>query len=186
MQYPESRSMKSQAGFNLLEVLVAVVILSIGFLGMAGLHVFGLRANLGAQSRTQVTFLAQEIMDRMRANWSVNALGRYDQIAPVQVPACSLAGGNGCTPDQMAQNDMFEWTQALQRLPGPADAQVLPGVRRGRGIVCLDTIPIELQSTPANPSCDGGNTYAVKIWWDGNRDDDFDDPNERFVVTFQP
>jgi type IV pilus assembly protein PilV len=158
MQYPESRSMKSQAGFNLLEVLVAVVILSIGFLGMAGLHVFGLRANLGAQSRTQVTFLAQEIMDRMRANWSVNALGRYDQIAPVQVPACSLAGGNGCTPDQMAQNDMFEWTQALQRLPGPADAQVLPGVRRGRGIVCLDTIPIELQSTPANPSCDGGNT----------------------------
>jgi hypothetical protein len=137
-------------------------------------------------------------MDRMRANWSVNALGRYDQIAPVQVPACSLAGGNGCIPDQMAQNDMFEWTQALQRLPGPADAQ---GVRRGRGIVCVDNVPDDptvpiTPITPNNPSCEVipgvVTTYAIKIWWDQNRDDVFscNDPNnpinECFVVTFQP
>ena len=88
----------------------------------------------------------------------------------------------------MAQNDMFEWTQALQRLPGPPDAQVLPGVRRGRGIVCLDNLPDDPATviTPAAPSCDGGTIYAIKIWWDADRDDNFNGPNERFVVTFQP
>lgn len=185
MQTPKFCSLQGQVGFSLLEVLVAVFVLSIGFLGIAGLHVFGLRSNLDSQFRTQAAFLAQEMADRMRANWG-GALGRYDQIAPVSVPACLSAAGVGCTANQMAQNDMFVWTQALQRLPGPADGAVLPGVRRGRGVVCLDTIPIEETSTPAAPSCNGGNTYVIKIWWDDNRDDAFDRPNERFVMTFQP
>ncbi len=185
MQTPQFSSLKAQVGFSLLEVLVAVFVLSIGFLGIAGLHVFGLRSNLDSQFRTQAAFLAQEMADRMRANWG-GALGRYDQIAPVAVPACLSAAGVGCTANQMAQNDMFVWNQALQRLPGPAEGVVLPGVRRGRGVVCLDTIPIEETSTPAAPSCNGGNTYVIKIWWDDNRDDAFDRPNERFVMTFQP
>lgn len=159
------------SGFTLLEVLVAVAVLSIGLLGMAGLQVSGLRFNHSAYMRTQATLLAYELADRMRANpnrTGANA-NNYNttNLALATVAACRTAAG--CTRAQIAQNDIAEWQQTLARL--------LPG---GQGVVCLDAVPIEAASTPAAPSCNGGNTYAIKIWWDDNRDGT---PGQRFVVT---
>jgi type IV pilus assembly protein PilV len=62
--YPRSRV----RGFTLVEALVALLALSIGLLGVAGLQLAGLRANLSASWRSQGTYLAYDIIDRMRAN----------------------------------------------------------------------------------------------------------------------
>ena len=60
-----------QTGFTLVETLVALIVLSVGLLGVAGLQIFGLRGNLSASSRTQATYFADDIIDRMRANYIV-------------------------------------------------------------------------------------------------------------------
>ncbi len=62
------RHWRGNEGFTLLEILVAVLVLSIGLLGIAGLQVTGLRFNHSAYARTQATLLAYELADRMRAN----------------------------------------------------------------------------------------------------------------------
>ena len=56
------------SGFTLLEVLVALVILSIGLLGLAGLQAASLRYNHSSYLRSQATLIAYDIVDRMRAN----------------------------------------------------------------------------------------------------------------------
>ncbi len=60
--------MKRQRGFSLIEILVTMVLTSIGLLGIAGLIVTSLKNNKSSYSRTQATFLATDIVDRMRAN----------------------------------------------------------------------------------------------------------------------
>ena len=64
-------SKTKNAGFTLLEVLVAMLVLSIGMLGIAGLQATSLQYSLDAASRTQVTILAEDIITKMRMRTSV-------------------------------------------------------------------------------------------------------------------
>lgn len=162
------------AGFTLLEVLVAVVVLSIGLLGLASLQVNGLRFNHSAYLRSQATALAYELADRMRAN--TPGLASYNTPATTPpralVPACRTVSANGCTPAQMAQNDVAEWQRALAHDPANGLNGLLPN---GQGVVCQDTTnpPATADDgTPAAPACDGGGPWVIKIWWDDNRTGD--------------
>ena len=67
-------------GFSLLEVLIAVLILSIGLLGLAALHATSLKANHGAYHKSQATFLAYDMVDRLRANRPQAINGSYNQL----------------------------------------------------------------------------------------------------------
>jgi type IV pilus assembly protein PilV len=183
-QYPVNR------GFSLLEVLVAVVILSVGLLGIAGLQVAGLRVNHSSYMRTQATLLAYDMADRMRANITKQSDGSYRPVdynmaavVPAQHAGCREKA-TGCTPQQMAENDLFEWNQAIQALL-PSGNDCPAGGAVFCGVVCRNTIPVETDSTPAAPNCDGAadDPYAIKIWWDDNKDGA---ATQRFVVTFQP
>lgn len=75
------------AGFSLIEMLVTVLILSIGLLGLAGLQATGLRNNMSAYQRTQASVLATDILDRMRANRTVALAGTYDIAMNAAAPA---------------------------------------------------------------------------------------------------
>ncbi len=105
-------------GFTLLEVLIALVVFSIGLLGVAGLMVLSVRTNHSAFLRTQASFLAESMADRMRTNlgWTSDYNGTYDS---------STAGTGGCisaacTPAQLAAHDRLEWSQQLvEHLPSP-------------------------------------------------------------------
>ena len=66
--YRIKHSRKKQQGFTLLEVLIALLVLSIGLLGLAALQTTGLRSNEMASMRTTSTMLAYDISERMRAN----------------------------------------------------------------------------------------------------------------------
>lgn len=67
-----------QCGFTLLEVLIALIILSIGLLGLAGLQTTSLKYNHDAQLRSQASLLAYDMADRMRANHGEAQNGAYD------------------------------------------------------------------------------------------------------------
>lgn len=106
-----------QSGFTMLEVLVALLVLAIGLLGLAGLMASSMRNNLSASHRTQATWMAYDIIDRMRANREGAVTGDYatpmgaGAVCSAAVPAgtvsaqdiaawknqlaCSLPAGNG-------------------------------------------------------------------------------------------
>ena len=70
--------MKSERGMTLIEVLVAVLVLAIGLLGLAGLQMTGLKSNHSAYLRSQTTLLAYDLTDRMRVNRAAALDGYYD------------------------------------------------------------------------------------------------------------
>jgi type IV pilus assembly protein PilV len=103
-------------GFTLLEVLVAMVVLSVGLLGLSGLQTTSLRNNHSAFLRSQATLVTHDIIDRMRANTASASAGNYDinyAATPTTVTCTS-----GCTPLQVAQVDLIDWRAYVERLPG--------------------------------------------------------------------
>lgn len=98
---------RREAGATLVEVLVAVLVLSIGLLGVAGAQLASLRNNHSAWLRSEATLRAYDILDRMRANRERALAGDYD----IALGAAAPAGTS------IAAVDLQEWRQALARLP---------------------------------------------------------------------
>lgn len=156
-------------GTSLIEVLVSLLVLSGGLMGMAGVQAVSLRNNQAAYYRTQATTLTLDIIERMHANKTGVDNGNYDNVAGGATAACFTAAG--CTAAQMAAQDILDWT-----------AQVNAALPGGDAVVCLDSTGDD--GTTAAPACDGlGNVYAVKLWWDDDRDGN---ANARYVTTTQP
>ncbi len=103
-----AHSLKQQAGFGLLEILVSVLVLSVGLLGLAGLHVAGMRSNHSAYYRTQATILSYEIIDRMRVNAENARSGDYDVTSIAEYSE---------TGDSQPIEDLTEWKDNLDVLP---------------------------------------------------------------------
>lgn len=168
---------QSQSGFTLIEVLISVLVLSIGLIGVAALQGMSLKNTQSAFMRSQATALAYDVADRMRANRLAAEIGLYDPGAAATVAACKST--TGCIPQDMAKHDLAEWNAGV--------GTYLP---MGEGFVCLDSTPNDGASA-TSPACDGSGTqFAVKIWWDENRDGEFEKDEtatnpERFVVTVE-
>ena len=103
----------SMRGFTLLEVLVAIVVLSIGLLGLAGLMASSLKNSHSAYQRTQATWLAYDALDRMRANRAVALASGYN-LALGATP-----GGSG-----LAAADLNEWDAALTNTLPAGDGSI--------------------------------------------------------------
>ncbi len=97
-------------GFTLIEVLVAVLLLSIGLLGLAALQTSSLRNNGSALIRSHATLMANDVLDMMRADVSSNNAnyGAY-------VTDYTTAAPTGTT---QADRDLASWKAELAKLPG--------------------------------------------------------------------
>ena len=99
-------------GVGLLEVLLAVVLVSIGFLATARMQVQSLSAGQNAHALSQAKFLLMEVGERMRANRAGLRAGLYDGAssasADASVPACRAAG-TACTPADVVAADLADW-----------------------------------------------------------------------------
>ncbi|MBN3562479.1 type IV pilus modification protein PilV [Amphritea spongicola] len=78
MMFDSGGYWSSEKGSSLIEVLIAVVIISIGLLAVAGLQAVALKSNNGSYLRSQATFLAYDLADRMRAAPDSAVNGDYD------------------------------------------------------------------------------------------------------------
>ncbi len=104
----------SARGFSLIEVLVALIVMSVGMLGIAGLYVHGLQAGRTSLFRHHAVNLAGDVADRIRANPYAGS----DYAASAGADNGCIAGGKDCTPDEMASNDIDLWQeQAEATLP---------------------------------------------------------------------
>jgi type IV pilus assembly protein PilV len=107
-------------GFSLLEVLIALLVFSLGMLGMAGLLVVSVRANHSAFLRTQASFLAQSMADRMRANMPRVWAGDYADTYPTDDDPDTCGDGATCARSAVATRDKGQWSQQLSDLlPDP-------------------------------------------------------------------
>lgn len=170
------RTFPRQRGFTLLEVLIAILVFSIGLLGVAGLMVLSVRTNHSAFLRTQASFLAESMADRMRTNLGYVAEynGTYNASTATGTANCRTAA---CTPLQLAAYDRLIWNQQLiAHLPAPTAV-----------ISCTDA--------PPNPGYAGSQPYSglchMTIEWteaDLSRPDDADSEpaTQTFAWVFQP
>ncbi len=106
-------------GFTLVEVLVALVVLSVGLLGMAKMVMVSSHSNDSAYLRSQATALAYQAMDSMRANLlaaTVNSYATSLNVMPLPQGNCAAY----CTNTALALSDVYAWKQHLISALGPS------------------------------------------------------------------
>jgi len=138
-------------GFSLIESLVALIVISIGLLGLAALQTSALRNTQIANISSHATISAHDIIERMRSNPTGMQSKAYN--APSLVANADCYTTTGCTPTEMAKNDMYEWVNELKKK-----------IPQSSAITCLDSTPDDGTNSTA-AECDGnGDVYAIKIW----------------------
>jgi len=111
-----SLRVRKQKGITLVEVLVALLVLSIGLVGLAALQLNGLRFNHSAFLRTQSTVFAYDIIDSMRANRDQARGGGYNVAIGSKPSAVDCS--SGCSTSQLASSEINDWkTNLALRLP---------------------------------------------------------------------
>lgn len=162
-------------GFGLIEVMVALGVISIGALGYAKSQMASLKSISDTMTRTIATTLLQDMAGRMQANaaelWkgagSASPLvspSAYLSASPVINNSCygsnNAATLTGCTSDQMALNDVAEWQQMISNL--------FPVATSAMGLICLEATPGT--ASLASPSCGVAVSgypmvFTLKIYW---------------------
>jgi type IV pilus assembly protein PilV len=148
-----------QRGATMIEVLVALFVLSVGLLGVAGMQQIGLRNSHTAQLRGQATALATDIADRMRANRIAANRGDYDNafgtvFASVGCPAANSTAQVVC--------DLADWKASLA-------AQ----------------LPLGAGSVQRLANANGGQRVRISIRWREGRGAALDVNNPEDFVVFQ-
>ena len=135
MNSPNKR--KTQRGTTLIETLVALVVLSVGLLGIAALQMTSLRNNRGAHLRSQAQVMAYDITDRMRANRNAALANAY---------VITLTGTPTVTG--MALTDLQDWKATLATaLPGGQGAIIRDGDMFRIQIQWTDTLGVQTFDT---------------------------------------
>jgi type IV pilus assembly protein PilV len=143
-----------EGGFTLIEVLISMLVLMVGLMGVAGMQLISFQNNQNAYLRSQATYIASDMLDRIRANpgGHRNGATAYRDIqVPSTVPAAQtcITSTAGCAPDALANQDAREWAAHFDSAYGAASQQpTLPG---GRGVVSYDVTT---------------NEYIVTVFWD--------------------
>lgn len=136
-------NLKKSRGFSLVEVLITLVIMSIGMLGIAGLYVQSMQAGRTSMLRHHAVTLAGDIADRIRANPTAGAA----YAAAAGADNNCVAMNANCNVAQMAAHDIFLWqAQALEFLPpmGDGSQQIIVAFNAG-------TLP---------------TSYVITVQWD--------------------
>jgi len=157
-------------GFSLIEVLVAVVILSIGLLGLGALQATGINNTNNAYFRSQATVLANSLIERMRANPQGFEDGAYAGIDSDTIdcstppnPYCAAQEGGAaaeCSPGQLA---VFDIHVAVCGMSGQ-------GTKRNGGV--KDLLPGARLRVTCPAPCAGGSAHTLTLEWNENRKSD--------------
>lgn len=188
-------------GFSLMEVLVALLILSVGLLGLVGMQVSGLRGVSNATDYTLASLALNDLAERMRSNPVGLAVGNFttynfataDCVKPtLPNPYCittrTTAAGS-CTPSEMAVSELYSWycgdsvgTGVSTSLPGfllpdPVGPPIIPPIIQCDDADTTDTI-----------ACSPGSAHILTLSWSAlneRRDSNASDTAEVLTVSMR-
>jgi type IV pilus assembly protein PilV len=148
-------------GVSIVEVLVALVIISVGMLGIAGLYLSSLQASRSANLRMHAVNLATDMADHVRAN--KRGLANYKATATQTGTAHDCATVT-CSPKDIAENDIYVWKQAISAaLPANANGTLtytdvpVTDPKRPPPDIC------EIQITWREAGADVDSTYKTTV-----------------------
>jgi len=145
-------------GFSLLELLVTLIVFSVGLLTVAGLQTVSKQANFEAIQRTSASQVAYGLLEDMRVNG--DAIGIYLAAGTLgngsrgAEPAPNCASGAECNPAQKATHDLWFWEQIL-------DGNLESNAGVGTGGLVLPTVCI------TGPAGGVAGIHIVTITWRG-------------------
>lgn len=118
-----------QKGLTMLEVLIAIVVLSMGMLGLAGMIASSVRNNHSAYQRTQAAWLAYDIIDRMRVNRPASLSGANNYNIAIGTATSGSAG--------LAGTDVNGWKAELAGTLPAGDGSVAVTAATGAATVIV-------------------------------------------------
>jgi type IV pilus assembly protein PilV len=152
-------------------------------MGLAGLLIFAIQSNHVAYLRTQATFLAHNMANRMTANpagvWGSGGTSDYN-ISAILAPGAGITTtcAAGCSPADLAQHDIQVWSQQLNTF--------LPNAK---GSIACSASDLTYQPTDAqiaNRPPYGGTCKMVLTWNEAGSGSDTNQQPHTFAWTFQP
>ena len=163
----------SSHGFSLIEALVAFMIISVGMLGIASLQTVSMKAGHTAITRTSAVFKVEEILDRMRVNTA--QIVTYDDgttpdganrgcsdVASYSAPNTVATAATVCTPEQLAQDDVFHWKASFV----PNMTATIDVVPPAAAPLVLNTVTVTMSWTEravADTNLETANNYTVTV-----------------------
>jgi type IV pilus assembly protein PilV len=149
----------SQHGFSLLEMLIALLVFSIGLLAIAGLQTVSKQANFEALQRTAASQIAFGLLEDMRINGDAMAVylaaGELGNGSRGAEPAPNCKGAAECNAMQKAAHDLWFWEQVL-------DGNLEMIGNAGGGGLVLPTLCVE------GPVGGVAGVYRVTVAWRGS------------------
>jgi len=139
----------------MLEILIALLVLSLGLLGLAALQTLGVKFNQESYERTQATLLAYDMIDRIRANPTARTAGsnNFDNVNITYLPSypADPSCTSSCTPANLRDFDIRRWKDNI--------AATLP---KGQGAICRGTFNAALTTCTVSTS---NTIYRVGLKW---------------------
>ena len=166
-------SRRQEGGFTLIELMITVLIVTVGLLGLAKLQATAVSNTAAARTRALMTYQAESLAGMIRANkgfWVTSGSAAVDRW--FKVNAAGVASDSGqmakkgasgscidtgtCTPENLAWDDMYTWAAAFNN--GTATS-AFPGAQAS--IAC---VPVTGSNCTANPASPHG--FDITLTWD--------------------
>lgn len=141
-------------GFSLIETLITLFVFAIGILTVAGLQIVSKRTNFEAVQRTTATYLAYDIIERMRANTGELDVYVDDILGEPRATPAVMCTTNTCTTEELAAFDVWQWQQAINGVAELSGNTSTGGLVNPTG--CIEGL-----------AAGGQGTYTITIAWEG-------------------
>lgn len=166
MKRKQHISAKDQTGVGLIEVLISLLILSVGILGIASLQTRALQLNQGVLYQSRANVLAYDIIDRMRSNQSQvdNYQIGFGDGEPSYTD-CESPTAN-CTPSQLVDFDLATWRDEVESvLPSGKSSIVRTGGSQPSFVVTIqfDSSRIEAATKAGQDKVDDGEAIIQQV-----------------------
>ena len=135
-----------QRGVSMIEVLITLIVFSIGVLSVAMLQGVSTRANYEAVQRTTAAYIANDLLERMRANQTALELympgvaHRSGSRGAEQAPDCGSAAST-CIPEELAMHDLGQWEQLHDGVAEADGASLTGGLLMPNACIAVPETP---------------------------------------------
>jgi type IV pilus assembly protein PilV len=154
----------SQEGFGLVEILITLLVMSVGILGVLGMQITAKQTNYDAIQRTTASQLVFDMVERMRANPTALAtyipgvaIGGESLGGTGSPPANTCSASPGCSPALLATYDLWQWETLIDGVAEVSDGGAAVG-----GLV-------NPRACITGPAGGGTGLYTVTVVWRGSK-----------------